>query len=324
MIFMTKTKNNHPNSIKTMFICYTLLTAAFFIMRFFSGADTAGGFYHIIYTVGYVIVAFIQHILILFCVFLFLLKFRNEPELSERVLPLILVSGLGMMRIDAPVLTEYENADKTPAVMTLILLFTLVIQAFSKITLTGAAGIIAGTLYSPYFGLAFSPFIFAAVFLLEDKNPILKKISAAVNGILCIAAAVYSVIKRTGTDISFKKEYIPVLLLVIVLTVFFIYKKDLSSLTFAFLPLFPLSVHIFTGAFPTELFTLSASIAPAVLLFGTAVIGGSSLKLKEYAKKILCNNFLYLAVILFILFTVNILFTVPGSFRETYSITTLT
>lgn len=321
---MTKTKHNDAGGKKIMLISYTLLTLAFFILRFFSGADNSDGYYHIIYTVSYLITAFIQHILVLICVLSFLPKAENSDKFNERILPLILISGLGMMRSDAPVLTEYENADKTPAFMILILLMTLTVQSLSKITLTGAAGIIAGTLYSPYFGLAFSPFIFAAVFLLEDKNPLLKKISAAVNGSLCIASAVYSVTGRTGSDLSFHKEYIPVLLLVITLTGFFIYKKDHSLIPLAVLPIFPLFSHIFTGAFPTELFTLSASIAPTVLLFGTAVIGGSSLKLKEYAKKILCNDFLYLAVILFILFTVNILFTAPGSFRETYSITTLT
>lgn len=308
-------KSKHHSSL---LFTVPALSLALYILRIISGYDTSGGVIFIGYAVNYPLILFAEYMIVTLLFIPFVIKSKNADETRLCILPLMLISSLGMMRIDADTMITSREADHSPAIMFIILTATLVIMAFSGHTATGAIGTFLGTALFSAFGLTFSPFISAAAFLLGNKNEKEKKISVIINLVFSVAAAVYGIIKIESVDFSFSKKYIPVLFLVAVLSVFFAAEKEYGYIPLAVLPVFPLVAGIFFGSFPTELFTLSASVAPTVMLLGTVSLKETDKKITGYAQKLVHNPILYIIAAVFILHTAHPIFAAPGFFRDTY------
>ncbi len=301
-----------------LWLVLPITVLAVYILRIASDFINSKGITNIAYTSSYPLILLAEYLFISLLFIPFTVKARQTELHCFIILPLMLFSSLGMMRIDSAEALISNNANYYPAIMFIILLITLMICAFSEITPAGIAGTAVGTLLCPAFGLCFSPFIAAASFLLPDKSPAVKKASVVLN---CTASAVctaITVIKCGTAEFSFSKKYIPVIILTAALCVFFTVKKDYELIPLGLLPVFPLVGGIFFGAFPTPLFTLSACVAPLVILLGCAVMNGENVKLKGYAEKILHNPALIIIITVFILHTVCAFFVSPGSFRDVY------
>lgn len=301
-----------------LWLTIPLLSLALYIMHIVSGLFNSTGYAFIAYTPDYPLILFAEYLAVTLLLIPFIIKSKGNEMLSVYLLPLMLVSALGMMRIESSVLITSSEADHSPAFMFVILLVSLIIMALSGHTITGVAGIITGTAFFPVFSLAFAPFIAAASFLFSDSKKNEKKISVILNCIFCLAGIIYGISRLSTSEFSFSKKYIPILLIAGILAVFFILKKEYTFIPAAVLPLFPLASGIFFGAFPTPLFTLSASIAPLVLLMGTSVIMGENEKLKGHAQKLVHGPASYIVTAVFILHTAFPVFVNPGYFLDIY------
>lgn len=308
-----KTKQNN-----LLWLTVPVLSLAFYILHIASGYRISSGAILIGYSWSYPIILLAEYAAVTLLFIPFIIKSKKSDDIFIYLLPVMLISSLGMMRIDSDIKITSPEADHSPAVMFIILILTLIITAFSGHTLIGAAGTIAGTVFFPAFGLAFSPFIAAAAFLFNDKNEKEKRISVILNIILSVASAVYSIIRLDAVDFSFSKKYIPVIFLIAAISVFFVIKKDYRYIPVALLPVFPLAAGVFFKSFSTELFTLSASVAPFVMLTGTCALSEADKKITGYAQRLVHNPAMYLIVAVFILHTAYSVFVNPGYFRNVY------
>lgn len=315
---MSKKKNKQSNNHNIiLFAAMTVSAVALFILKAFSSFDTSGGIVHLLVSWSYPVVLLGEYALITALFIPFITPINKNQALNTYLLPVMYFSALGMMRIDSAS-PEITTPDHAPAIMFLILLLTLLVMAFTKITLTGIAGSIVGTALFPAFGLGFTPFIALAAFLIKDKDEKVRKTSVIANGVLSLACALFTIIRQDLTDISFSKKYIPVILISLLMIVFFAVKKELSLISLGILPLFPLITGILYGAFSSPMLTLSASIAPLVLLSGITAIAGDNKKIEGYAQKIAHNPALFVIITVFILHTAVPIFSNPGFFRDAY------
>lgn len=301
-----------------LFISLPLVALALFIMNAVSGYDTSGGTEYIHYEASYIWLLLGEYTVCTLLLLSFNIKADKESHLNAYILPLMLFASLGMMRIDSPVRITSAQADHTPSVMFLILLVTLVITALTSAPVLGAMGTVTGTLIYPAFGLCFAPFIAAAAFLTGSKNDSGRRLSVILNTVLSTAAAVFSVIKLERTEPSFDKRYIPVLIAVAAMLIFFAVKKEFRLLPLSILPLFPLAAGIFFGVFPTASFTLAASIAATVITLGSVILKGNNEKIKGYAQALVHNPGCFIIIAAFILHCVSARFLNPGYFRGSY------
>ncbi len=309
-------KNSHGHN-KILFILLPVTALALYTVHIVSGFNYADGTVHTMYTDSYPLILLGEYILCTALLLPFTVNSKDENGLDVYILPLMLFSALGMMRIDSTALITGDSADHSPAIMLIILLVSLVLTAFSGHTAAGAAGTLTGTLLFPAFGLCFSPFIAAAAFLCKDSSETEKRISVLLNTALSLAAAVFSAIRLEMQEPSFDKKYIPVLAAVAADALFFALKRDLSMLPLSLLPLFPLAAGVFFNAFPSAMFTLTASISPLVLTLGTAALRGNK-KTEGYALSLVHSPACYIIVSAFILHTAACYFVLPGTFRDTY------
>ncbi len=310
-----KKYNNH-NII--LFAAMTVSALALFILKAFSSYDTSEGMINYLVSWSYPVVLSGEYALVTALFIPFITPLNKNHSLNVYLLPVMYFSSLGMMRIDSEIPGNMDAADHAPAIMFLILLSTLTIMAFTKITLTGIAGSVIGTAFFPAFGLGFTPFIAAAAFLIKDKDEKTKKASVTANCILSVACSVFSIIKQNLTEISFSKKYIPVILLSLLIVIFFAVKRDVAFIALSILPLFPLVTGILYGAFSSPMLTLSASISPLVLLSGITAITGENKKIEGYAHRIVHNPAAIVIITVFILHTAVPIFSNPGFFRDSY------
>ncbi len=311
-------KKRNTNHTAVLFLLIPLTALALYIMRIVSGYNNSDGMVYIGYASSYPLILFTEYALITLLFIVHTGKTKKNGELSLYILPLMLFSALGMMRIDADSMITSREANHAPAVMFIILFAALVTMAFSGYTVTGAAGTVLGTALFPAFGLSFSPFIAAAAFLLKDKSKKDKTLSIILNSLLSVAAAAYSIFRLEMAELAFSKKYIPTLFLTAVLFIFFTVKKEYKLIPLAVLPLFPLISGILFDTFSTPAYTLAASVAPLVITLGTAVTAGENEKLKGYAQKLAHNPAVYIISAVFILHTACLIFVNPGFFRDAY------
>lgn len=311
-------KNKNENLMPILFAMLPLTAFALYILHMVSGYNNSSGAPYITFNSTYPLIILGEYVLITVLLFPFILNSKKEPRLSLYILPLMLFSGMGMMRFDSESAIKVERLDNSTPIMFLILFITLLLMAFSGHTLTGAVGIITGTAIYPVFALSFVPFITAAAFLFGKEKQKEHLISLILNSVLSAGAFIYGALKLDVTDIAFNKKYIPVILLVLACAVFFLYKKEYKLLPLSLLPLFPLAAGIIFGGFPTVLFTMIASVAPFVILLGTAALKGENEKIKGYAKELSHNPVIYIIVAVFILHTAGAMFVNPGFFYGNY------
>lgn len=312
---MKKTKVNHTAGLLLMI---PITAFALYIIHIISGFNNSEGIAYITYESSYPFILLGEYAFITALFIPLALKAKKTEELGIFILPLMLFSALGMMRIDSDANLISGEADHSPSLMFIILLVTLIIMFLSKHPVTGAAGTVAGTVFFPAFGLAFSPFIAAASFLTECKNEKEKKLSAVTNCLFSVAAMIFCIIKTEAQEPNFSKKYVPVIFLVIVFTVFILTKKAYELLPLSTLPLFPLLTGILFGAFPTDIFTLAGSVAPFAVLLGMCCLFGDNKKITGYAKKLTHDPVIYIIVAVFILHTAGCHFYNPGFFRNWY------
>ena len=315
-IMKKQSKKKDPKKI--LFLILPLTALVLYILRLVSGMGNSDGVTYIIYTNNYPFILLGEYVLTVLLFFPFLTKADENGDDSVHIISLMFFAALGMMRIDSNTPITGLDADHAPAVMFLILFATLILMVFSKIPLTGAFGIAAGTLFYPAFGISFAPFIAAASFFCNGKDKSKGLIYGIINTAHCAAAAVYGIIKLEVCEFTFSKKYIPVLIAVIALMVFFAVKKDFSLLPVSLLPLFPLFAGIFFNAFPTPLFTLAASIAPLVITSGSLALRGSDKKIQGYAQALVHNPVCFIVIAAFILHTAAYGFYLPGHILDTY------
>lgn len=302
-----------------LWITLPVLSIAFFIITLTSGITDSEGRTHLYYTENYPFILLAEYTAVTLMLIPFIVKAKKSKELSLYLLPLMLLASLGMMKIDILSKSAADGtADCSSAVMFIIFYAAVLIMAFSGHTLTGTAGTLIGTALFPAFGIAFSPFIAAASFILNDRNEKEKKISVIANGVFCLAAISYGIIKLTPREFSFSKKYIPVILICAALILFFSLKKDYPLIPLGVLPLFPLGAGIFFGAFPTPLFILSASISPLAIILLTCALSDGNEKIKGYALSVVHNPVLYIILAVLILHTAFPIFVNPGFFGEAY------
>ncbi len=311
-------KKEKTNNTGILFLIFPLTALALYIMLTVSGFNNSDGVPFTRYTDNYPLVILGEYTLITVLFIPFIIKAKADSKLNFYILPLMLFSALGMMRIDADTMITSSEANRSPAIMFIILFTSLTVMAFSRHTAAGIAGTLAGTAFFPAFGLSFAPFITAAAFLIKDKNKKEKTVSVLLNSLVTLAAAIYSVIKLEITEVSFSKKYIPAIFLSAVLFIFFTAKKEYKLIPLAALPLFPLITGILFGTFSTPLFTLAACVAPLVIIIGTASTAGGNEKLKGYAQKLVHNPAVYIITAVFILHTACSVFVNPGYFRDAY------
>lgn len=312
---MKKTKVNHTARLSLMI---PITAFALYIIHIISGFDNSEGVAHIAYESSYPFILLGEYAFITALFIPLALKAKKTEELGIFILPLMLFSALGMMRIDSDVNLMSGEADHSPSLMFVILFITLIIMLLSKHPVTGAVGTVAGTVFFPAFGLAFSPFIAAASFLTECKNEKEKKLSAVTNCLFSVAAMIFCIIKTDAQEPNFSKKYIPVIFLVFALSVFFLIKKEYKLLPLSVLPLFPLISGIVFGSFPTDTFTLAGSVAPLAVLLGMCCLFGDNKKITGYAKKLTHDPVIYIIIAVFILHTAGCHFYNPGFFRDRY------
>ena len=308
-------KSNNHNII--LFAAMTVSALALFILKAFSSFDTSEGIIHLMVPWSYPVVLLGEYALVTVLFIPFITPLNKNHNLNVYLLPVMYFSALGMMRIDSRS-PDITTPDHAPAIMLLILLITILIMAFTKITLAGIAGSIVGTAVFPAFGLAFTPFIALAAFLIKDRDEKVRKTSVIANGILSLACSVFTIIKQDITEISFSKKYIPVILLSLLMIIFFAVKRELSLIPLGILPLFPLITGLLYGAFSSPLLTLSASITPLVILAVITATAGENKKIEGYAQKIAHNPAAFIIMTVFILHTAVPIFSSPGFFRNAY------
>ncbi len=313
-----KKNKKKENFTKILFIIIPLTAFALYILHLVSGFSNSDGRIYISYNSMYPVILLGEYALITVLLFPFILNSKKEPELNLFILPLMLFGALGMMRLDSATPITSTEADHAPSIMFIILFITLIVMAFSGYTLTGILGTITGSALYPAFGICFSPFVAAAAFLFNKKKGKKYRISIILNGVLSLGAFIYGALKLEITDIAFSKKYIPVIFLVLVFSAFTLFRKEYKLLPLSVLPLFPLVSGMVFGAFPTPLFTLSASVAPFAILLGTAALKGENEKIKGYAKSLSHNPVIYIIVAVFILHTAGAYFVNPGFFRHIY------
>lgn len=302
------------NKRAILFLTFFITVIAAYIMRVFSGFFYADGIAYFLYTKNHLLMLLCGYTILSVILLPFLLKADLNGKEELYILPLMLFSAVGMMRIEIP--PTSKAADMSPSIMFIILCAALVVMAFSGYSSAGAVGTIAGTLIYPAFGLCFSPFIAAAAFLFKGKNETEKRISVILNCILSLLAAIFSIIRLEAASPSFSKKYVLVFAAIIAAALFLYIKKDFRLLPVCILPLFPLTAGIFYNTFFTDLFTLAASIAPLVILLGTAALKGNNEKIKGYAQYLAHNPVCFVIIAVFILRTAASAFINPGFFRE--------
>lgn len=311
-------KKKKKNHIKIFLIMLPLTALALYILHIASAYDTSDGVIFISYSSTYPLILLGEYALITVLLFPFILNSKKEPELNLFILPLMLFGALGMMRLDSATPVTSTEADYDPSIMFIILFITLVVMAFSGHTLSGILGTLTGTALFPAFGICFSPFITAAAFIFNKEKKKEHLVSTILNGALSVGAFIYGAIKLEITDISFSKKYVPVIFLALAFAAFTLFRKEYKLLPLSILPLFPLLSGMAFGTFPTPLFTLSASVAPFVILLGTAALKGENEKITGYAKELSHNPVIYIIVAVFILHTADVKFVNPGYFRHFY------
>ncbi|MBR2410778.1 MAG: hypothetical protein IKB08_03540 [Clostridia bacterium] len=312
---MKKTKVNHTAGLLLMI---PITAFALYIIHIISGFNNSDGIAYITYESSYPFILLGEYAFITALFIPLALKAKKTEELGIFIFPLMLFSALGMMRIDSDANLTSGEADHSPSLMFIILLVTLIIMFLSKHPVTGTAGTVAGTVFFPAFGLAFSPFIAAASFFTECKNEKEKNLSVVTNCLFSAAAMIFCIIKTEAQEPDFSKKHIPVIFLVIVFTVFILTKKAYELLPLSTLPLFPLLSGILFGAFPTDTFTLAGSVAPFAVLLGMCCLFGDNKKITGYAKKLTHDPVIYIIVAVFILHTAGCHFYNPGFFRNWY------
>lgn len=313
---ITTKKQSNYNTFLTVSVF--IASAVIFIFRLYWGYNNANGSASIIYSKKYPIILFFGYLLVSILILPFIRKTKADAEHKLHIIPLMLFSALGMMKIDSVSQIKSENADYSPAVMFLIFLITLIITAFLGHSIIGAVGIIVGTAFFSAFGICFAPFIVAFAYICENEEKKEHLISLILNSATGILAIIYAVIRLDVIEIEFSKKYIPASLLTLALIIFFTVKKEYKLLPLSCLPLFPLAAGMIFGSFPTPLFTLSASVAPLVILFGTAALTEKNKKIKDYAEFLSHNPIIYIIIAFFVLHTAYAAFTNPGFFRNTY------
>ncbi len=315
-------KQKKTNYTKILFLTIPLLAFVLYVLKLVSGYNNSDGAATVAYNNTYPLLLFGEYALITLLFIPFITNAKKEGEINLYILPLMLFSALGMMRIDAVNLTNKlttsSSADYGPSIMFIIFFVTLLIMIYSKHSLTGAVGTLSGTLIFPAFGICFAPFIAAAAYLCRQEKEKEQLASVIANTVISAGALAYSLIKLEANDFSFDKKYLPVILLVTALAVFFVIKKEYTLLPLAALPLFPLAGGILFTCFPTPVFTLAGSVAPVVLLMGTLTVTGANEKIKGYALGIAHNPAAYIIVSVFILHTAALMFVNPGYFRDVY------
>ena len=142
--------------------------------------------------------------------------------------------------------------------------------------------------------------------------------SVILNSLFSLFCIVLSVFRSDMGEFSFTKKYVPVIFLSLAVIIFFTIKKDFALLPLGILPLFPLTAGILYGTFATPLFTLSASVSPFVVLSGISATMGENKKIEGYAQKLVHNPAVFIIITVFILHTVLPIFSLPGSFRDSY------
>ncbi len=301
-----------------LFILIPLCSLLLYILRLVSGFEDSNGTIYISYNISYPFILLgeyaIINIFLLFCA----KKIEKKEEPDIYVLSLMLLAALGMMKIDSDTPITSTNADHSPSFMFIILFATLIITAFSGHSFLGCIGTIAGAALFPAFGLCFAPFIFASAFILTKEKKKEHRISLILNGLAALGAFIYGAVKLGITEIAFDKKYVPVILLVLAWAVLCICKKEYTLLPLSMLPLFPLTAGMIFGAFPTPLFTLSAGVAPFVILLGTAALKGTNKTITGYAKDFSHNPVIYIIVTAFVVHTAGIMFVLPGFIRDVY------
>lgn len=311
-------KKEKNNTLLLLWLALPLLSLALYILHIASGYKNTDGILFIAYENSYPLILLAEYTLITLMLIPFILKAKHNEELSIHLLPLLLISALGMMRIDSSVQIAGDKADHAPAIMFIIFFAAILIMAFSGHTVSGAAGTLIGTALYPAFGIAFSPFIAASSFIFNDSNKKEKKASVIINGAVCATALIYGIIRLDPQEFSFSRKYIPVLLLCAALIAFFGIKKEYSLIPLGILPLLPLAAGIFAGVFPTALFTLSASVAPLAVILTVCALTDGSEKIKGHALSIVHNPVLYVVLSVFIIHTAFPIFANPGYFYDYY------
>lgn len=310
------TKKSKQNNL--LLITVPLLSLSLYAFHIMSGFEDSGGTSYIAFNSFYPVLLFIEYTAATLLLLPFIIKAKNDSKISDFLIPLILISSLGMTRLDSDTYIENTKADYSPFIMFIIFFVTLIIMALTKTTLTGLLGTLAGTAAFPSFGIAFSPFIVAATLLFSDKNQKTKKLSVILNGILSLICTVYGIIRLKKPDLSFTRELIPVILIIAVLSFVFIIKKDYELLPLALSGIFPLTAEIIFGLLPTPALTLSAVVCSFTAVFGTSVFLSGNKKTEGYAQKIVHNPALYIVIAFFILHTTYVIFMLPGTFRHIY------
>ena len=315
-------KQKKTNYTKILFLTIPLLAFVLYVLKLVSGYNNSDGAATVAYNNTYPLLLFGEYALITLLFIPFITNAKKEGEINLYILPLMLFSALGMMRIDAVNLTNKlttsSSADYGPSVMLIIFFITLLIMFFSKHGIAGAAGTLCGALIFPAYGICFAPFVAAAAFLYKTEKKKEHTASVILNGFVSTAAFVYAVIRLEANEFSFDKKYVPVIILVTALAVFFAVKKEYKLLPLASLPLFPLAGGIFFTCFPTPVFTLAGSVAALVLLLGTVAVTDANEKIKGYALSLVHNPVAYIITSAFILHTAALLFVNPGYFRDVY------
>ncbi len=312
-------KNKRKNAdSRLLFFTVTVITAAAaFTLRLVSAFNNSDGQATLLYTDSYPLILLGEYAAVTALLLPFIKK-SGSPTMQIHLIPLMLLTALGMMRADAPEASVMTADTHTAAIAFLIFFASSALIFLTGHSLTGLAGAVAGTLVFPLFGITFAPFIAAAAYLSPEKNKRERKISLALHGIFTLAAAVWGIIKANFSYSGFSAKYIPVLLLTALLAVLIIMKKEYRLLPAALLPLFPLLSGIFTAAFPTALYTLSASIAPLVLVLGLCALTGRNETVRVYAERLIRSPAAYIITAVFILHTCFVIFALPGTFRSTY------
>ncbi len=314
---MMKNKKKRLDKNLIFFLTIALTAVAAYTVHIVSGYSSSEGQAFILYSTKYPLILLGEYAAVTVLLLPFIKNEKSE-QLNLYIIPLMLFAALGMMRVDAAEPSIMTADTHNPALMFLILFAALTLMIFSGHTLTGLAGTLSGTLLFPAFGMAFAPFIAAAAFLFEDKNKKEKKVSLILHGVFTLAALIWGIIKSDLAPTDFSKKYIPVILLVVMLAALILIKREYRLIPLAALPLFPLLSGILFGAFPTPLFTLSASVSPLVILSGAAAITEKNKKIKSCAEFIVHNPAIFAVTAVFILHTANVIFVIPGNFRNIY------
>ena len=268
------------------------------------------------YEPTYILLLLTEYVIVTGLLMLFLMKSREHEELHCYLLPVLLISSLGMLRLTGEAQMTSSQADLSCAFMYIILTASLTAMNVSGYTLPGCAGIISGALLFPAFGITFAPFIAAGAFLIEEKVKSIRSISLILNTLCAAGAAVYSVIRLDASTAAVSHKYILVIVMCIAAAFYFTVKDSISFTPLALLPLIPLAAGVFFNAFPTTEMTLSASVAPLVLLLGASAASGRNKKMQSHAEDIVHNPAAYIVLVIFILRTSATGFYSPGFLRK--------